>query len=134
MLIGVSSSGNSENILRCAELARERDMKLVTLSAFSEDNLLWKTEADVSFYLPTTLYGHAEVGHVVLEHRHHGAEHAPHGADLLPVGVLRGRHGVEMPEQLVRAVEKKDVHGAPTRPSVIAPRPGCGGAVPSSRS
>ena len=68
MLIAVSSSGNSENILRYARLAREREMKLVTLSAFAEDNPLWQAEADVSFHLPTRLYGHAEVGHEALLH------------------------------------------------------------------
>lgn len=68
MLIGVSSSGNSENILRCARMARERGMKLVTLSAFGEDNALWRSEADVAFHVPTRLYGHAEVGHEALLH------------------------------------------------------------------
>lgn len=68
MLIGVSSSGNSENILNCAKLAHERSMKLVTLSAFDPRNSLWQTPADVSFHLPTTLYGHAEVGHEALIH------------------------------------------------------------------
>ena len=68
MLICVSSSGRSDNILRCAKLAQERGMKLITLSAFSDDNPLWKIKADVSFHIPTMLYGHAEVGHEALLH------------------------------------------------------------------
>ena len=67
-LILVSSSGRSRNILGCAELARERGVALVTLSAFAEDNPLWRHPADVAFFLPAVLYGHAEVGHEALLH------------------------------------------------------------------
>ena len=68
MLICVSSSGRSENILRCAKMARQRSMKLVTLSAFAPKNPLWGIEADVAFHIPTTLFGQAEVGHEALLH------------------------------------------------------------------
>lgn len=68
MLIAISSSGRSENILNCVRFANENGLKLVTLSAFDEGNPLWHSEADVSLYLPTKLYGHAEVGHEALLH------------------------------------------------------------------
>jgi D-sedoheptulose 7-phosphate isomerase len=68
MLIAISSSGNSENILSCARLAKEKNMKLVTLSGFSEDNFLWNVKSDISFYLPVDLYGLVEVGHEALLH------------------------------------------------------------------
>ncbi len=67
-LVAISSSGNSANILACADLATESGLGLVTLSAFSEDNRLWSHEADISLFLPTTLYGLAEVGHEALLH------------------------------------------------------------------
>lgn len=68
MLVAISSSGNSPNILACADLAVRGGLALVTLSAFSEDNRLWNHDADVSMYLPVTLYGLAEVGHEALLH------------------------------------------------------------------
>lgn len=68
MLVAVSSSGNSPNILACADLAAGRGLSLVTLSAFSEDNGLWNRPSDVSFFLPVQLYGLAEVGHEALLH------------------------------------------------------------------
>lgn len=67
-LVAISSSGNSDNILACAAVAKEMGLGLITLSAFSEDNRLWAHEADISLYLPVTLYGLAEVGHEALMH------------------------------------------------------------------
>jgi len=68
LLIAISSSGKSENILACARLAREKDMRLVTLSGFKADNPLWSMPADVAFYLPAELYGQVEIGHEALLH------------------------------------------------------------------
>ncbi len=68
MLIAISSSGNSPNILACADLARERGLGLVTLSAFKEDNELWNRESSAAFFLPVEFYGLAEVGHEALLH------------------------------------------------------------------
>jgi D-sedoheptulose 7-phosphate isomerase len=68
LLIAVSSSGNSENILRCVDLARDKDMRVITLSGFHADNSLRERASDVSVYLPCELYGHAEVGHETLLH------------------------------------------------------------------
>jgi len=68
MLIAISSSGKSKNILNCVELARRREMSIVTLSAFDEKNPLWNEKADVSLYLKSELYGIVEVGHEALLH------------------------------------------------------------------
>lgn len=68
MLIAISSSGNSANIVACATEARERGMRVVTLSAFKEDNKLWNHPSEVAFMLPVDLYGLAEVGHEALLH------------------------------------------------------------------
>jgi D-sedoheptulose 7-phosphate isomerase len=68
LLIAISSSGQSENILQCAELCKDKEMKLVTLSGFAEDNPLWSSEADISFKVNSNLYGHVEVAHMALLH------------------------------------------------------------------
>lgn len=68
MLIAISSSGRSQNILACAKFAVEHNMKLVTLSGFDKDNPLYAHSADVAFYLPSKLYGQVEVGHEALLH------------------------------------------------------------------
>ena len=68
LLIAISSSGKSANILACAELARRKGMKLISLSGFDASNPLWHAPADIAFYLPSTLYGQVEVGHETLVH------------------------------------------------------------------
>lgn len=68
LLIAISSSGKSPNILKAARVAEQKKMKLITLSAFAPDNPLWNVKAQVSFYLPSTLYGHVELGHAALLH------------------------------------------------------------------
>ncbi|WP_158089561.1 SIS domain-containing protein [Magnetofaba australis] len=64
----ISSSGASANILNAARWARDNGLKLATLSAFKADNPLFALPADAAFYLPCSLYGHAEVGHEALIH------------------------------------------------------------------
>ncbi len=68
MLIAISSSGNSQNIINAAKFAGENGMTLATLSAFEGDNPLWSLKANLSFHLSTSLYGHAELGHEALLH------------------------------------------------------------------
>ena len=68
LLIAVSSSGNSENIVAACDLALARRARLVALSAFGRDNRLNAFPAAVSLYLPTRNYGHAEIGHESLLH------------------------------------------------------------------
>lgn len=68
VLIAISSSGNSENILSCARMAKEQGVKLITLSGFHRDNQLWNMPAQVSFYVPSQLYGHVETCHEAILH------------------------------------------------------------------
>lgn len=68
VLIAISSSGRSENILRCVDLAEEKGMRVITVSGFHADNPLHERPAEISLYLPCELYGHAEVGHEALLH------------------------------------------------------------------
>lgn len=68
VLIAISSSGNSENILSCVETARQKDMKIITLSGMNEDNRLWNYQSDVSFLVLYHLYGIVELSHEALLH------------------------------------------------------------------
>lgn len=67
ILIAISSSGQSENILRGAVAAKKKDAKVVTLSGFNNDNPLRKL-GDLNFYVPISQYGHVEVVHLSLCH------------------------------------------------------------------
>ena len=68
LLIAISSSGNSENIVSCIEMASEKQMKIVTLSGMKNDNRLWRSDVDVCFYVPSVFYGIVEVGHEAILH------------------------------------------------------------------
>jgi D-sedoheptulose 7-phosphate isomerase len=67
LLIAISSSGRSPNILAAVATARERDCDVVTFSGFGEDNALRRT-GDVNFYLRSNFYGFVEIGHLSLCH------------------------------------------------------------------
>lgn len=62
ILIAISSSGQSENILLGAKSAKKKGCKVITLSGFNKDNQLRKL-GDINFYVPSTSYGHVEVVH-----------------------------------------------------------------------
>ena len=68
VLMAVSSSGRSQNIVAAARAALEIGMDLVTFSAFSADNHVHKLPATLSFHTPTEIYGHAELTHEALIH------------------------------------------------------------------
>lgn len=67
MLVAISSSGNSPNIVSAVKIAKGRGGKVVTLSAMSADNAIRKI-GDLNFYLPARTYGMAETGHAALLH------------------------------------------------------------------
>jgi len=69
VLVAISSSGRSPNILGAVKMARQRDCKVVTYSGFSENNELRRT-GDVNFYVrgQDMEYGFVEVAHLALCH------------------------------------------------------------------
>ena len=67
LLIAISSSGRSPNILGAVKIARTRDCKIVTFSGFTEENELRRT-GDVNFYVRSREYGFVEVAHLALCH------------------------------------------------------------------
>lgn len=67
MLIAISSSGSSENILKGVMTARSKEVEVITLSGFSEDNPLSQL-GDINFYVPAHSYGFVEVIHHAICH------------------------------------------------------------------
>lgn len=67
LLIAISSSGQSENILRAVEKARIRECSIITLSGFQADNALRRL-GELNFYVAADTYGYVEAAHAVLAH------------------------------------------------------------------
>jgi D-sedoheptulose 7-phosphate isomerase len=68
VLVAISSSGRSPNILRAVEVARSLGVTVVTLSAMSADNPL-RQAGDVNAYVPAGTYGGAETAHAAVLHQ-----------------------------------------------------------------
>jgi D-sedoheptulose 7-phosphate isomerase len=67
VLIAISSSGKSENILNGVRAARNLGVKVVTLSGFKLGNPL-RTMGDINFFVPDEEYGPVEVLHLSITH------------------------------------------------------------------
>ncbi len=67
LVVAISSSGKSPNILNAVKAARTMGCGIVTLSGFASDNPL-RSLGDVNLYLKSDLYGFVEMGHLVLCH------------------------------------------------------------------
>ncbi len=62
LLIAISSSGRSENILNAVRAARTKQVVVITLSGFDPDNQLF-SEGDLNFHVPHHGYGPVEIIH-----------------------------------------------------------------------
>ena len=67
VVVLVSSSGKSPNILKAAEAARFSDCKVITLSGFDPANPLRKL-GDINFFVPSHDYGVVEITHLSILH------------------------------------------------------------------
>ena len=67
MLVAISSSGNSPNIIAAIGAAREQAMQVITLSGMSAENKSRRL-GDVNFYVPAQTYGIVECCHHILLH------------------------------------------------------------------
>ena len=67
ILIAISSSGNSANIIKSVEAAYSKGCSVITLSGFSEENKLG-SKGDVNFFVPSYSYGFVEVLHTYIIH------------------------------------------------------------------
>ena len=62
ILVAISSSGKSEDILRGVNSAKLKECSVITLSGFKDDNPL-SSAGDFNFYVPVQEYGTVEVIH-----------------------------------------------------------------------
>ena len=67
LLIAISSSGRSADILRGVAAARALGASVLTLSGFGPGNAL-RASGDLNFYVPSDAYGVVEISHHVLCH------------------------------------------------------------------
>lgn len=67
LLIAISSSGSSPNILNGVKMARQKDCAVITLSGFTSDNPL-RVLGDLNFYVPSRAYGFVEMTHLAICH------------------------------------------------------------------
>lgn len=67
LLIAISASGNSPNIVNAANTAKEKGCYVVTFSGFAPENKL-RTLGDFNFYVPSFSYGLVETLHAHLIH------------------------------------------------------------------
>ncbi|MCX7121805.1 MAG: SIS domain-containing protein [Gammaproteobacteria bacterium] len=67
ILIAISSSGKSENIINAVNAAKKLGAKIITLSGFSENNPL-RQIGDYNIWLNSTDYGQVEIGHAFMLH------------------------------------------------------------------
>ncbi|MBI5345832.1 MAG: SIS domain-containing protein [Chlamydiae bacterium] len=67
LLVAISSSGNSLNIINSVNVAQEKKAKVITLSGFKSINPLRKM-GNINFWLNVSDYGLVETGHFFLLH------------------------------------------------------------------
>jgi D-sedoheptulose 7-phosphate isomerase len=67
LLLAISSSGRSENILRGVKASLGKGCQVITLSGFLADNPL-RRMGHLNFYVASDVYGYVEVAHSALAH------------------------------------------------------------------
>jgi D-sedoheptulose 7-phosphate isomerase len=65
VLIAISTSGNSQNVVRAAEQARSQDVRVVALTGASGGTL--GPSADVAIRVPSTSTAHIQESHLAIE-------------------------------------------------------------------
>jgi len=67
MLIAISSSGQSQNILNAIKVSKQKGVKVFTLTGFSAENKI-RSLGDWNYWLDSQDYGQVEIGHLFLLH------------------------------------------------------------------
>lgn len=65
LLVAISSSGNSPNIINAIDTAREKGVNIITLTGFEENNKAKKL-GDINIYIPCKKYGIVESIHTII--------------------------------------------------------------------
>ena len=68
LVILISSSGNSENIINCANFCCNEGIKYITLTGFNKDNKLNKFTCYFNYWVDSKDYGIVECAHLILLH------------------------------------------------------------------
>jgi D-sedoheptulose 7-phosphate isomerase len=67
LLVAISSSGRSVNILNAVQCAKDAGCRTITLSGFRPDNPL-RLLGDINIFVPSSEYGIVETAHATLLH------------------------------------------------------------------
>lgn len=67
ILVCISSSGMSENIISAAAAAMDREITVITLSGFADENRL-RGMGEINFWVPAGDYGLIEITHLSILH------------------------------------------------------------------
>lgn len=67
LLVTISSSGSSPNIIKTIEVARDKGMEIITFSGMAAENKS-RGMGDLNFYVPSMTYGITESAHQTLLH------------------------------------------------------------------
>jgi len=67
VLIAISSSGNSKNIINAVDVAKNQGATVITLSGFTENNVL-RQIGHYNLWLNSKEYGQVEIGHAFILH------------------------------------------------------------------
>ena len=67
LLYAISSSGESQNIVKAVEAGIQRRCSVITLTGFNPDNPARKL-GDINFYVKSDVYGYVESAHTSLTH------------------------------------------------------------------
>ena len=65
LIILISSSGTSKNIVNAAQYCKDNNIDLITLSGFTKDNPL-STLGNVNFHIESTEYNYIEMSHHII--------------------------------------------------------------------
>ena len=65
LMILISSSGTSKNIVNAAQYCKDNNIDLITLSGFTKDNPL-STLGNVNFHIESTEYNYIEMSHHII--------------------------------------------------------------------
>lgn len=68
LLLAISSSGSSKNIINSVKKATEKNCDIITFSGFSKDNPL-RFMGKINFYVPSYSYGFVEILHLYIIHQ-----------------------------------------------------------------
>jgi D-sedoheptulose 7-phosphate isomerase len=67
VLVAISSSGKSANIINGAQMGRQKNCRVITFSGFGADNPL-RQMGELNFFVPSSSYGFVEIGHLTILH------------------------------------------------------------------